>query len=57
MDNRFRELTERLVVPGNPHSMFTASEFHELHDYIIELDKKKNDPKLKIKKIPKEKRG
>lgn len=51
MDSRFRELTERLVAVGNPHSKFSASEFHELHDYIIQLDKKKNSLKVKNKKI------
>jgi hypothetical protein len=54
MDSRFKELTARLVAPGNPHSMFTASEFHELHDYIIEMSKKKSNSNKKIKKILKE---
>jgi len=38
MEARYNELTDRLVAVGRPS--FSASEFHELHDYIIELRKK-----------------
>ena len=39
MDSRFKELTKRLVAPGKPY--LSASEFHELHDYIMKSQKKK----------------
>ena len=35
MDDRFEELKERLVALGQPS--FSCSEFHELYDYIQEL--------------------
>lgn len=38
MNQRFKELLGRLVAVGNPHSKFSASEFHELHDYAYEND-------------------
>lgn len=38
MDERFKELTDRLVAVGKPS--FSASEFHELHDYITEMEKR-----------------
>lgn len=44
MDSRFKELTKRLVAPGKPD--LSASEFHELHDYIMESQKKKRKPKI-----------
>ena len=31
---RFKELAERLVAPGYIEGRFSASEFHELYDYI-----------------------
>lgn len=34
-DERLNELLERLVAKGNPHSKFSASEFHELYDGVI----------------------
>ena len=37
-DARFEELKKRLVAPGQPS--FSCSEFHELYDYIQELQDK-----------------
>ena len=34
MEPRFKELADRLVAPGNPIQKFSASECHELYDYI-----------------------
>jgi hypothetical protein len=34
LNPRLSELLDRLVAPGNPHSKFSASEFHELHDAV-----------------------
>ena len=39
MDSRFKELTKRLVAPGKPY--LSASEVHEVHDYIMKSQKKK----------------
>ena len=36
-DARFMELTARLVAPGSTDGRFSASEYHELHDYIVAL--------------------
>lgn len=44
MDSRFKELTERLVAVGKPS--FSASEMHELHDYIMESQKRKRKPRI-----------
>jgi hypothetical protein len=39
MDDRFKELTDRLVESGNPLNKFSCSELHELYDGIKELEK------------------
>jgi len=48
MGKRFKELTDRLVAVGQPS--FSCSEFHELHDYIKELEKKVEKTKKKKNK-------
>jgi hypothetical protein len=47
MDARYKELADRLVAPGNPHSKFSCSEFHELYGFIMEDQEKlkKSKPK------------
>lgn len=34
---RLVELLGRLVAVGNPHSKFSCSEFHELHDGVMDV--------------------
>ena len=36
MDGRYKELAERLVAVGQPHRMFSCSDFHELYEFIMQ---------------------
>jgi hypothetical protein len=49
MDNRFKELVKRLIAPGTPY--FSASEFHELHDYVMESQKKRKPEVRKLLRV------